>query len=381
MLNFLKEIIKKTISPNPYHNSYLHKLRLKIPIVFLNSKTTLATWPVFEKAKGFFLYFSTNSYISVVVRPKFSKNFNINPFQKNSSDAAILIQGPIKDNIKFLNETIKIYKKNFPKTIIVLSMWDYEEKFLNVYLKNQIDKVIVNKRSDVKHEAIGNLNLQTWSTFNGLKYITKCKKKYTIKQRADGRFYNPNTLNFLKYLSKSFPTKNKKISRILVSNIGTMKYRFFCLSDVLVYGETKNLLKYFTNESYNKSINKMYSKINLKFPIIKGVPLVVETFLCIRYLKNIGMKIKLDQSSWWKSLKKYFLIFDISNIDFYHNKHGQYFEERQIKTYSNIDHEVINFSDWIYLYYNNKPIWPKNHFEKFAIKNNIWTRLKRKSEK
>ena len=45
-----------------------------------------------------------------------SKYFNINPFQKNSSDAAILIQGPIKDNIKFLNETIKIYKKNFPKT-------------------------------------------------------------------------------------------------------------------------------------------------------------------------------------------------------------------------------------------------------------------------
>ena len=58
MLNFLKKIIKKTISPIPYHNSYLHKLRLKIPFVFLNSKTTLTDWPVFEKAKGFFLYFS-----------------------------------------------------------------------------------------------------------------------------------------------------------------------------------------------------------------------------------------------------------------------------------------------------------------------------------
>ena len=60
--------------------------------------------------------------------------------------------------------------------------------------------------------------------------------------------------------------------------------------------------------------------------------------------------------------------------------HGQYFEERQIKTYSNVDHEVINFSDWLYLYYNDKHIWPMNNFEKYKIVNNTWTRQKRKSE-
>lgn len=381
MFNFLKKIIKKTISLYPHHNSYLYKIKLKIPFVFLNSNTTLTNWPVFEKAKGFFFYFSSNSYVSIILRPMYSKNINIKPFQKKIDDTAILIQGPIKDNVKFLSETVKIYKKNFPSTQIILSTWDCEEKCINIYLREKLDKIIINKKEDVKNEGIGNLNLQTWSTFTGLEYIRKSKKKFTIKQRADGRFYNPNTLNFFKYLSKSFPTKDKKITRILVSNIGTMKYRFFCLSDVLVFGATIDLLKYFKNESYEVGLKKIDNKIDLKFPIKKGVPIVVETFLCMRYLQSCGVNLKLDQNCWWKSLKKFFLVFDVSSIDFYHNKHGQYFEERQVKTYSNIDHEVINFSDWLYLYYNNKHIWPKIHFEKFAIINNLWTRLKRKSEK
>jgi len=381
MFDFLKKIIKKTISPFPHHNSYLHKLRLKIPIVFLNSKTTLTNWPVFEKAKGFFLYFSTNSYVSLVLRPKYSRDINIKSFQKRNDDTAILIQGPIKDNIKFLSETVKIYKKNFPSTQVILSMWDYEEKLLNTFLRESLYKIIINKREDVKNPQIGNLNLQTWSTFKGLEYIRKCKKKYTIKQRVDGRIYNPNSINFFKSLSKSFPTNSKKYSRILMSNIGTMKYRFFCLSDILIYGTTKDLLKYFKNEDYEVGLKKIDNEIDLKFPIKNKVPIVVETFLCIRYLQNFGINLKLNQRSWRKILKKYFLIFDVSNIDFFFNKHGQYFEERQIKTYSNIDHEVINFSDWLYLYYNDKPIWPKSNFEKFTIKNNVWTMLKRKSKK
>lgn len=376
MLDFIKKIIKYTISPYPHHNSYLHKLRCKIPIFFLNSNTSMTDFPVFKKARGFFLFLTTNSYISIVLRPKYSRDINIRPFQKGNNDTSILIQGPITNNIKFLTETVKIYKKNFPKTDVILSMWDYEEKLLNTYLKENFNEIIINKGDDVNNPAIGNLNLQTQSTFKGLEYIQKCKKKFTIKQRADGRIYNPNCINFFKNLSKSFPTNSKEYSRILVSNIGTMKYRFFCLSDLLLFGTTNDLLKYFKNECYEVGLKKIDSKINLKFPIKNGVPITVETFLCMRYMKNFNVNLKLNQSCWRKILKKYFLIFDVSSIDFFFKKHGYHFEERQIKTYSNIDHEAINFSDWLDVYYNDKQIWPQNNFEKFIIKKNIWTKTR-----
>jgi len=96
----------------------------------------------------------------------------------------------------------------------------------------------------------------------------------------------------------------------------------------------------------------------------------------MRYMKNFNVNLKLNQSCWRKILKKYFLIFDVSSIDFFFKKHGYHFEERQIKTYSNIDHEAINFSDWLDVYYNDKQIWPQNNFEKFIIKKNIWTKTR-----
>ena len=73
-------------------------------------------------ASSFFKTTDKNNYTSFFKRPKNSKHFNINSTDVSiSSNIAIIIQGPIPDNSNFIYETIKIYKKTFPKSLIILS--------------------------------------------------------------------------------------------------------------------------------------------------------------------------------------------------------------------------------------------------------------------
>ena len=60
--------------------------------------------------------------------------------QENNSDTAIIIQGAIDDS-NFVEETLKIYDKIFPNSVIILSTWENEniKNLNNLNLKNKLN--------------------------------------------------------------------------------------------------------------------------------------------------------------------------------------------------------------------------------------------------
>ena len=88
---------------------------------------------------NFFIKNDRDNFSSHFKRPKKLENFQINSKDKKfSSRIAIIIQGPISNNSSFITETIKIYKKIFPRSLIVLSTWDDEKAKLSEIKKLKI---------------------------------------------------------------------------------------------------------------------------------------------------------------------------------------------------------------------------------------------------
>ena len=79
----------------------------------------------------------------------------------------ILIQGPIGD-VNFINDMVRIYETNFPSSRIVLSTWKDESKISEVRETENLT-IIENERP--KNSGISNVNLQTVSTFSGIKTL------------------------------------------------------------------------------------------------------------------------------------------------------------------------------------------------------------------
>ena len=100
-----------------------------------------------QKLLTVFEYFLNNSYLSLFEREKFSKDMHSSPDLNSFNDGvAIVMQGPIiiKDNFTF--ETLSIYKKRYPKVLLVLSTWDdYLEKDLKKFTDIGIE-VLKNKK-------------------------------------------------------------------------------------------------------------------------------------------------------------------------------------------------------------------------------------------
>ena len=58
---------------------------------------------------------------------------------------AIIIQGPIENEDEFTLETVKIYKKIFPNTKIILSTWNTEKQSIIDKFKRENIEIILNE--------------------------------------------------------------------------------------------------------------------------------------------------------------------------------------------------------------------------------------------
>ena len=343
------------------------KLNLfKINFIKKNLNKKIAHQSIISKETGLLIDLTKDNFLSYHLRPKKAENFNLESTCNIDEKIAIIIQGPIKEKFDFLNNTLKIYKKIFKNSIIIISTWENEN--IN-QIKSLIDKniyVIFNKepifsRSNINHQLI--------STHEGLSLALQKGAKFTLKTRSDVRISKNNLETFLISLSQTFPVKKNELinSRIIVPSLVTFKYRIFSLSDIVMFGETNDLLVYFDKQFYEESLSIMGIK---KENILKNnTPVVAEIFLCSRFIGKIENDIKWDLDNWWRCLKDYFCIIDNSSLDLFWYKYDWEVEYRYHKTYSKKLSRAINFNEWLSLYNNCQNNWhfySKNHemFEK-----------------
>ena len=311
-----------------------------------------------------------NIFLSYSYRPKLEKNTfkNIN-FENNSKNTAIIIQGPLANYENFVIETIKIYLKIFPEALIILSTWEDE---IDKYFLKQTQNfdnfhLILNKKPVTKY----NVNLQIISTYKAIDYAIQKNLKFSLKTRTDCRIYNPYSLIYLRSLLDTFKINKSNINynRILSCSVDSRIFRVYGLSDICLFSETKDLSKYFINESYEESIKKL--NLNIQSPIINETAVINEIFLCSRYISNLDLELKWTLDDWWIKCREIFCVFDRSSIDLFWYKYHWQYEQRFTNNYTSNYNQSLQFSDWINIFNKKTEIYNQVNQEKWQISNGI----------
>ena len=312
--------------------------------VIFNFSKKVSGLPLANKGLDFILSYSRSNFISYFVRPKYSKNFELISTEKiDLKEFGIIIQGPVsnKNELNFLRETLKIYEKIFPKTLIIISTWE------NSYTEDLEDSeyIKIHKSKLPNEPGLANINYQIKSTSNAIKILKKEGIKNILKTRTDCRLMKPNLKSYFLSLQKTFNSENSEYSRIFASSIATCKYRIYGLTDILLFGKTEEMELYFKDETESE-ILKNYSFER----IINETALMSEILLCARYLKIKGIKLDWTLEHWWHCLAKYFGIIDVNSLDFFWYKYDWNFEQRFIKNYLFKSSRSIEFSEWLSMY-------------------------------
>lgn len=277
-----------------------------------------------------------------------AKNYQLQSDAYTIPSLCIVIQGPIVKENDFTLETCKIYKKIFNNSeTIILSTWDTEDK---KYLKNFEAigvKVLLSKAPDFAGRA--NLNYQILSTMKGLKEGEKLGREYAIKTRTDQRFYSTNLSRDLFNLLKIYPpSPNYNMhSRLVALSFNSFKYRYYGISDMFLFGNTQDMLKYWNSPLDTKKYEE-YKTIKQKD---LWQQYCSETYIASHFLKNIGVTPEYTLKHTWKIYKDLFIFIDKEILDMYWPK------------YTNLDSrwrlfrpnmlEEMRHSDWLNLYLND----------------------------
>ena len=374
----IKKFLKDKLGKN------YHKLRLKYILykIFGNFYLSLRNWikkfytkfdflknnlnkkiehqSIIDKESGFIIDNTKNNYLTYHLRPKKAEDFNLESTCKIDEKIAVIIQGPIQEKFDFLKNTLEIYKKIFKNSIIIISTWKSEDIEKINTLKDKDIYILFN---DEPEKSQSNIDHQIFSTNMALKLAINHNAKYSIKTRADVRLNKSNLETFFISLIKTFPVKTNSLikSRIVVPSLITFKFRIFSLSDIVMFGETNDLLQYFDLELFRDGLKKF--DLNEKKLLKNETPVVAEIFLCARFMNKLDNSINWNLENWWDSLKNYFCIIDNSSLDLFWHKYDWNYEYRYIRTYSDKFARAIDFQDWLSLYNNSENNWRKSSDE------------------
>jgi hypothetical protein len=384
----IKNFIKKKLGKNYYKfrlkyilhkvfgrfyvltRKYLKKIYSKLNFIKTNLNKKIEHQSIVTKETGFLIDFTKDNYLTFHLRPKKSENFYLKSTAKTEEKFAIIIQGPIQDKFFFLKNTIEIYKKIFPNSSIIISTWENENINLINTLKKENIFILFNKEPS---KSLSNIDHQIYSTNSALKFAKEIGAKYSIKTRADIRINKNNLETFLLSLIRTFPAKKNNFinSRIIVPSLITFKYRIYSLSDIVMFGETEDLIKYFDKETFAEGLKKF--NLNENNLLKNETPIIAEIFLCSRFVNNLEGKISWELNNWWATLKNYFCVIDNSSLDLFWYKYDWEYEYRYLRTYSGKFARAIDFQDWLALYngLNNNWHLATSEHEKYDEENKL----------
>ena len=292
----------------------------------------------------------TNILYTYNFRPKFSKDFSKASDNFDYSKLGVIIQGNLI-NPDFLIETVKIYRdKIFPGSKIIVSTWSDEPTIILDKLKSLKPSIKVIISNKPKNCGIANINYQILSTSEAVLWAKK-KFKYLLKTRSDQRIYALNTFQFFLSILKSFPSKSKKQkNRLIGVSLNTFSDRMYGISDMLMFGHTEDMVKYWTPPLDERKITKNFNKyIPFRNQLEYSKARICEVYLAAKYIELLGHSLKWTISDSKKVYKNFFCIVDKSSIDLFWNKYTR--REEPFNGYGRKFNE-IKFKDWINIYNN-----------------------------
>ena len=99
---------------------------------------------IIGKETGFIIDNTKDNYLTYHLRPKKAEDFKLESTCNIDEKIAIIIQGNIQEKFDFLKNTLKIYKKIFKNSIVIISTWKSEDINKIKTLKNENIYILFN---------------------------------------------------------------------------------------------------------------------------------------------------------------------------------------------------------------------------------------------
>lgn len=285
-------------------------------------------------------------FLTVHSRPMYSKDIGTwsQPTSNNQPLIAIVLQGQIVADHNFTAETVRLYKKHYPESPIIVST-DTDSPHLEAIRKTGAH-LVLSDRPAVR--GIGNVNLQIISTLAGIKKAQELGAEYVYKTRCDQRMYAPNMNTFLYALIEKFPVTggSQQKKRIVASSFSSLKFVPYFITDMFLFGHIDDMATYWSAEldTRTKPDNLIRTVQELNDARI------CESYLCSEFLKKVGHTPLWTLEDSWKAYAEHFCIVDKCTLDLFWYKYNFYMEN-QLKEYDGINNNTqLTFSDWLVLH-------------------------------
>ena len=238
---------------------------------------------IFANKRGLLLNYSV---IEIYPTPRESSQSD------KTSDAAILIQGPIIYP-SFLDKTINFYASNYPGVPIILSTWKNDR---NIKKLKNVNKVLLIENGPPTSPGFANINFQVLSTLSGLKLASERNAKYVLKIRSDQGLFSSNFLEQFRFSLAAAP--NSRFKRIATTDFNSFLFRPNSPSDQIQFAETEILLNFWL--AYNSD-----NLMDGSFP---------EEILLTAYLSKLGIPNSRSLRQSLEIYRDFFVFLDSSDL-------------------------------------------------------------------
>jgi hypothetical protein len=310
----------------------LHPRTIKQKIIDLRYKAFLSILSMIEKKTGKFITFHT--------RPIYAKDVtHLADTLVDTPSIAIILQGPILKKYDFTLETIRIYKKVYKGLVIIISTWEDEDALYLAKIRDEGVEIVLNKKPSLAGPL--NVNMQIISAHNGVKRAKELGVQYVIKSRTDQRMYNKNILETLHNLIQYFPPSDRsgqKKRMLFISNM--RKYQPYYLSDTFMFGDTDDVLQYWSTDLVGKDAEYAF--------------FVPEVYFATEFFKSRGWPITWSIKATWEIYRECIITIDWSEVDLFWFKYNYFWEHRDYRyTQQHVPStDYLRFHEWFNIFNN-----------------------------
>ena len=304
---------------------------------------------IFNKWKLFAFYdlliaFYDN-HITYKKYPKLENSYSLNNYNKLTyEDVGIIIQGDWVQDASYTLNTVKIYKKIFPKSKIIISIWKLNFESKEALMKLGVH-LILNK--DIPNPGIKNINRQITTTLAGVELAKKLGCQYCMKTRTDQRVCSSSAISSLKNNLIFFKEEEQK--KIIAASRNTFKYRLYGISDMFQFGRTGDILLFWSCPLDPRDpVKQQPARIESLFDFANWC--ICEVYLVTNYLKKLNVNIAWTLKHYREVLASYFIIIDSAALGIHWFKYS-YRDSIWHNYTEEIRAQEVEFNDWL-LYYN-----------------------------
>ena len=257
--------------------------------------------------------------------------------------AAIVVQGPLALDDDFTLETLAWYRHAFPDSPLILSTWDDSPPDVLERACALGVHVIASKTPEPRGPS--NLNLQSFSTLQGILKARELNATHVVKTRADQRIYSRAAITQLLTLQQAFPLRcgGGQKERIVALSY-TLRYAPYHLCDFLIFGQIDDMALFW---SAPPDPRPMHADV-IAIRDLKGAA-VPEIILCSSFLNATGWNLKWTVSDSWNAYRERFCVIDFETLDMYWAK-GERLVEHRNRSYEPSVREMMGFLDWLALW-------------------------------